>query len=249
MTVPSKLPGFFQNTIPKSGTHLLLQILLGIPDVTHDENKHIYEGTAKQVQTHYQVLRGAADNEMITGHIYHMPEWAAMFRQLQMKQIFMLRDLRDILVSFVHFVRTIPYPFSFADPNLPLKESYMQIIYGIPEIDYPHLADYYRLFLGWMDEPGVCTVTYEDLMRSQASRRATIKKIAEYLWEGRTPPISIEQMVDRMEGNINPSGSPTFREGRIGGWEKAFDNEIKDAFKEVAGDLLIELGQAKNKDW
>ncbi|MBD0381603.1 sulfotransferase domain-containing protein [Paenibacillus sedimenti] len=249
MTTPTPLPGFFMNTIPKSGTHLLLQILLGMPDITHDEFKHMYEGTREQVEKHSQVLRQAAGNEMITGHIYHMEPWADMFRQLQMKQIFMIRDLRDTLVSFVHFVRTIPYPFSFADPNLPLKESYMQIIYGIPEIEYPNIADYYRLFLSWKDEPGVCTVTFEDLMVSHASRRAAIKRIAEYLWEGRTTPIPMEQMIDRMEANIDPQSSPTFRQGRIGGWQKAFDADIKAAFKEVAGELLIELGQAKNMKW
>lgn len=43
--------------------------------------------------------------------------------------------------------------------------------------------------------------------------------------------------------------SSFFRKGVAGDWQNAFTEEDKRIFKEMAGDLLIELGYEKDKDW
>lgn len=79
------------------------------------------------------------------------------------KMILMIRDLSDTLVSFAHNVRTFPYPFSFADPKLPL-----QIIYGIPEIEYPNIQ---TIIVGFWagGYHTVYNISFEDLMESPSS--------------------------------------------------------------------------------
>lgn len=244
------LPPFLLNSIPKSGTHLILQIIKGIPHITHDPEKHLYEGMKGQVESHYRLLKDAALNECVSGHVYCFSEWSNMFAKLNMKMIFLSRDLRDILVSFVYFVRSLPnQSHSIANPEINLKHSMQILINGIPEISYPNIADYYRYFLTWMKQMNVLTVTYEDLILSEQSRMKTIQRIINFLWEGLAPPVHLDQMLKMMEESIDPQESPTFRKGKIGGWRDEFNEEIKDAFKAVAGDLLIELGYEKDYNW
>ena len=58
-----------------------------------------------------------------------------------------------------------------------------------------------------------------------------------------------QQILDSLEGSINPSRSPTFRSGKTGEWRKHFTPEHKKIFKDVAGELLIRLGYEKDTDW
>ena len=43
--------------------------------------------------------------------------------------------------------------------------------------------------------------------------------------------------------------SSSYRRGRVGDWRNEFTPEIKDLFKEHAGDWLVKLGYEKNNDW
>ena len=44
-------------------------------------------------------------------------------------------------------------------------------------------------------------------------------------------------------------GTWSFRKGSIGSWKQYFTQEHKQAFKEVAGQLLIDLGYEKDLNW
>lgn len=51
----------------------------------------------------------------------------------------------------------------------------------------------------------------------------------------------------RRRGEEDPSSF--FRKGVAGDWRNVFTEEDKDVFKEVAGDLLVDLGYEKDRDW
>ena len=51
---------------------------------------------------------------------------------------------------------------------------------------------------------------------------------------------------------MNPMESHTFvkgGKGKKGGWKNFFQEEHKQAFKKIAGDLLIELGYETDLNW
>jgi hypothetical protein len=253
--VTDQLPPFIMNSIPKSGTHLLKQMLKSIPHTRHNPYNEFYEGYPHDLQKHYHQLRQMKPNEFGAGHIFYSKEWANMLKQLGMKHIFLSRDPRDIIVSFTHFI-VEKYPYHplhdyFKEDLKTNKQRYLCLIHGVKKekVKYPSIDEWIGRFKKWIKDPNTLSITFEDLMNSPDSRTQTITTITNYLWKGLHPPVSIPQMVSIMERNMAPDQSLTFRSGKTGNWKHEFDNETKEAFKKVTGNLLIELGYEKNQHW
>ena len=59
-----------------------------------------------------------------------------------------------------------------------------------------------------------------------------------------------EAIAAMVEGSQNTDASPTFREGKTGGWREAFTDRHKRLFKESdAGGWLVRLGYEENDNW
>lgn len=250
-----QIPGFLLNSVPKSGTHLMKQILLGIPNITHNPEHAFYEGLRDNDHENFQKLSQIKPNTFAAGHVYYSKEWAGMLRQLGIKHIFIIRDLRDIVISYTHFI-VDKYPYhplrEYMTKQLKTpKERYMTLIQGIKlkELSYPNIAEWYASFHGWLNDPNVFILTFEELMSSAESRRQALTRIAHFLWAGQTPPIGIPTMVQRMNANIKPASSITFRTGKIGNWKSEFDQELKTTFKKIAGHVLIQNKYEVNYHW
>jgi sulfotransferase 6B1 len=59
----------------------------------------------------------------------------------------------------------------------------------------------------------------------------------------------LDEAVATLSASMDPKRSPTFRQGKSGGWRKHFTPEIRDLFKQTAGQLLIDLGYEKDLNW
>lgn len=249
-----ELPPFFLNSVPKSGTHLLKQALQGIPQIKHDPKNELYEGYLNQIDNHRKILSELKPNEFAAGHIYFSTEWAKMIQTLNMKQIFIYRDPRDVVISYVHFIMD-KYPYHPLYPylqKLPTdKERFLTFINGVEfnGLKYPNIKDWYNRFVGWHITKNTLSIRYEDLVNNDLQRKNTFKTIMEFLWEDMQPPVSIRIMIQSMERNSDPKKSFTFRSGKTGNWQQEFDQEVKEAFKSVAGQVLIDLGYEENLDW
>jgi hypothetical protein len=253
--VTDPLPPFIMNSIPKSGTHLLKQMLKSIPHVRHNPYNEFYEGYPRDLQRHHHQLRQMKSNEFGAGHIFYSPQWAKMLKQLGMKHIFLSRDPRDIIVSFTHFI-VEKYPYHplhayFKEDLKTDKQRYLSLIHGvkIDKINYPNIREWIGRFQPWLQDPNTLSITFEDFMDSPESRIQTVTTIANYLWKGLRPPVSIPHMVSIMERHMTPTQSLTFRSGKIGSWKHEFDEETKESFKKITGNLVIELGYEKNQQW
>jgi len=58
-----------------------------------------------------------------------------------------------------------------------------------------------------------------------------------------------EALRHAIEERLFSSASPTFRIGQIGGWRNHFDADLREMFKEAAGDVLIKYGYETDNRW
>ena len=260
-------------SFPKSGTHLLDQILLGFSKVAPFSRRlHSfyaeYEGESGRKRAPEQALAwldSLGPRDIASAHLFARPDVLARVNTPAFIPYFIFRDPRDIVVSHVFYVTDMEarhvhhnYYTSLPDFDSRLKVS----ILGRPDsgarpersrrVEFPDIAQRYAPYLGWLEQPSVMKIHFEDLINDRA---ATLNRILDHFLARvplhlLSPKGAPRQLIlDALESSINPGKSPTFRSGRTGEWEKHFTEEHKRTFKDVAGDLLIKLGYEKDNDW
>ena len=259
VSAPAALPALLGISFPKSGTHLLDQILLGFANVApYAKRVHSfyaeYEGESGKKREPEQALAwldSLRPRDIASAHLFARPEAVARVCTPKFAPYFIFRDPRDVVISHVFYVTDMEarhvhhgYYQSLPDFNARLKVS----ILGRPDagIEFPNIADRFEPYLGWLNRPEVLTIHFEDLIHARA---ATLTSIMNHLLS-RVPLQAPRQLIlDSLEASINPTKSPTFRSGKTGEWKKHFTEEHKKIFKEVAGDLLVKLGYEKGREW
>ncbi len=259
LTPQNGWPILLSISFPKSGTHLLDQILLGFSKVApfslrlHSFYAE-YEGESGLKRAPEQAidwLDSLRPRDIASAHLFSRPEAADRLIQPRFVPYFIFRDPRDVVVSHVFYVTDMEahhvhhdYYQSLSDFGARLKVS----ILGRPELDieFPNIAERFAPYLGWLDHPEVMKIHFEDLVNS---RTAALNKIIDHFLARVPLTISRETIFDSLESSINPKKSPTFRSGKTGEWKKYFTDEHKKIFKDVAGDLLVRLGYESNNNW
>jgi hypothetical protein len=256
---PQDLPVLLGISFPKSGTHLLDQILLGFARVApYSRRLHSfyaeYEGESGIKRAPEQALAwldSLGPRDVASAHLFARPEAVARVCSSKFVPYFIFRDPRDVVVSHVFYVTGIEehhvhheYYLSLPDFDSRLNTS----ILGIPDanIEFPDIAERFKPYLDWLNHPEVLTIHFEDLIHDRA---AALTRIMDHCLSRVPLHASRELILDSIESSINPSRSPTFRSGKTGEWKQYFTDEHKKIFKNVAGDLLIRLGYEKNLDW
>jgi sulfotransferase 6B1 len=246
-------------SFPKSGTHLLDQILLGFAKVAPFAKRvHSfyaeYEGESGRKRAPEQALAwldALRPLDIASAHLFARPETVSRVTSSGFVPYFIFRDPRDVVVSHVFYVtdmeaRHVHHDYYQALPDFDARLKASILGRSDADIEFPDIAERFAPYLGWLDRPEVLTIHFEDLIHARA---VTLKRIMEHLLV-RTPlSASREQILDAMESSINPGKSPTFRSGKTGEWKKYFKDEHKKIFKEAAGGLLIRLGYEKKNDW
>jgi hypothetical protein len=246
-------------SFPKSGTHLLDQSLLGFSRVAPFSRRlHSfyaeYEGESGRKRETEQAVRwldSLRPRDIASAHLFAHPEVVARVCLPAFVPYFIFRDPRDVVVSHVFYVTEMEpkhvhhaYYQSLPDFDARLKVS----ILGRPgaEVEFPNISGRFAPYLGWLDQPTVMTIHFEDLIHDRAG---TLNRIIDHFL-ARVPlhaPRGL--LLESLETSINPGKSPTFRSGKTGEWKKYFTDEHKKVFKEVAGDLLIKLGFETDQNW
>ncbi|WP_286230706.1 sulfotransferase domain-containing protein [Neobacillus mesonae] len=249
------LSPFLLSSVPKSGTHLLHQLLIGMPDVfmdINDESKKFFLSIGmnqrKKLIDHRNRLKKLSANEFGFGHVVFSNQYAALLQELNMKHVFIYRDPRDVLVSLSYFIKDLwvdhPLHFAFNTKYLTTKSRMLVLLRKGKLPFYRGYEPYYR----WSNHKNTFSLSYEDLMISKESREQKLRDLVNYLWED-SPPIPLNDIINKMEQNIDPKSSYTFRKGKIGNWKDEFDDEMKQIFKKQAGQLLITYGFEKDNNW
>ena len=255
----SDLPVLLGISFPKSGTHLLDQILLGFGNVApYAKRVHSfyaeYEGESGVKRVPEQALQwldSLRPRDVASAHLFARPEAVSSVISPRFIPYFIFRDPRDVVVSHVFYVTEMEsrhvhhgYYQSLPDFDTRLKVS----ILGRPDagVEFPNIAERFAPYLGWLDQPQVLTIHFEDLIQDRVQ---ALNRIIDHFL-ARVPLQSSRQLIiDSLESSINPTKSPTFRSGKTGEWKKHFTDEHKQIFKDVAGELLIRLGFETNLAW
>lgn len=246
-------------SFPKSGTHLLDQILLGFNRVAPFSRRlHSfyaeYEGESGRKRSPEQALawlKSLRPGDVASAHLFARDESVKCVSSAAFVPYFIFRDPRDVVVSHVFYVTDMEaqhvhhaYYQSLPDFNARLNVS----ILGRPDtsIEFPNIADRFAPYLAWLDQPSVMSIHFEDLI---SDRAAMLNRIIDHFLTRVPLNAPRELILEGLESSINPRRSPTFRSGKTGEWKKHFTEEHKKIFKNVAGDLLIRLGYEKDQDW
>ena len=248
-------------SFPKSGTHLLDQILLGFSKVApFSKRLHSfyaeYEGESGRKRSPAQALAwldSLRPGDIASAHLFAREEVAKRVCTPAFVPYFIFRDPRDVAVSHVFYVTDMEARHVHHDyyQSLPDFDARLRVsILGRPEadIEFPNIADRFAPYLGWLDQPCVMKIHFEDLIHD---RPGTLNRISDHLL-ARALPLKgkpRQLILEALESSINPKRSPTFRSGKTGEWKKYFTEEHKKIFKEAAGDLLIRLGYEKDNHW
>jgi hypothetical protein len=246
-------------SFPKSGTHLLDQILLGFSKVAPFSTRlHSfyaeYEGESGLKRAPEQALAwldSLHPLDIASAHLFSRPEVLVRVTLPAFVPYFIFRDPRDVVVSHVFYVTEMEehhvhheYYASLPDFGSRLKTS----ILGLPDskMEFPDIAGRFAPYLNWLNHPEVMTIHFEDLIED---RSAALNCIIDHFLRRVPLRLPRELILESLEASNNPSKSPTFRSGKTGEWKKHFTEDHKNAFKEVAGDLLVILEYEKNNDW
>jgi hypothetical protein len=249
-------------SFPKSGTHLLDQILLGFNRVAPFSRRlHSfyaeYDGESGRKRAPEQALAwldSLRPRDVASAHLFARPEVISCVSSPAFIPYFIFRDPRDVVVSHVFYVTVMEARHVHHDyyTSLPDTDSRLKVsILGRPDADveFPDIAARFAPYLGWLEQASVMKIHFEDLINDRA---ATLNRILDHFL-ARVPlsPKGTPRQVilDALESSIDPSRSPTFRSGKTGEWKKYFTEEHKKIFKDSAGDLLVLLRYEKDNDW
>lgn len=252
-------PPIFGNSKPKSGSHLLLQILNGFTKIM--PYKYV---EAEPVRTIEKEGRRKTEAEILSelkrippgvvgwGYVEASPENVAFLCQPSRVNYFMYRDPRDMLVSQVFFATDMHEEHGMHEFYKSLPDFGERLKVAITGIDRDGLymvgvRQRYAAVFEWLEQEHVMCIRFEDLIHN---RDATLDAMLDEVESvGYKIPTPRETALSILVKAIQPKKSRTFRSGKTGGWREHFTEEYKDLFKDVTGDLLVKLGYEKDNDW
>ena len=252
-------PPIFANSKPKSGSHLLLQVMNGFTRVMPykyvdaDPVRTIEkDGRRKTKEEVLDELKHVPAGVIGWGYVDATEENASFLTSDGRVNFFIYRDPRDMLVSQVFFATDMHEEHGMHDYYNSLPDFAARLNVAITGIDRDGLKmvsvkQRYEGVFDWLKQKNTMCIRFESLINN---RDATLMSMLDEVGStGYKIPTPREKALSILVDAIQPKKSHTFRSGKTGGWREHFSNEHKKLFKDVAGDLLVRLGYEKNNDW
>lgn len=255
----AQTPSVLGNAMPKSGSHLISQVIQGLPQigpfvnpgwmpVTRAEDNSKLDDAATLA-----ILERMQPGDVAYGYVQARPPFLEVLTRPGRATIFVYRDPRDMIISHV-FYATQMHPGHgmhkyYTQVLRTMEERIQAAIQGVeePGAELSSVRLKYESYLGWLDQPAVLSLRFEDLI---LNREQALNRLLDYLEErGFKPVLPRPQAIQALMQAIAPKKSGTFRKGQPGNWREYFTAANKEQFKQVAGDLLLRLGYEQDENW
>ena len=254
-----EVPPIFGNSKPKSGSHLLLQVLAGFTRimpyayVDAEPVRTITKDGRRKTQEEILSELGRIPKGVIGwGYVEATVENVALLCKPGRVNYFVYRDPRDMLVSQVYFATDMYEEHGMHDYYQSLPDFGERLKAAITGVDHDGLKmvsvkQRYEGVFQWLEQPNVLCIRFEDLINN---RDRTLSAMLDQVEKtGYKCPTPREASLAVLTRAIQPKKSRTFRSGKTGGWREEFSDEHKKLFKDVAGDLLVRLGYEPSNNW
>ena len=267
------------NSVPKSGTHLLVRLLtlLGFQQTDFGGiRSHLVSGPFSPIKRLLRArgpekviigvvspqqigrrwlarrLSRLPDGCFITAHCIYTPELAGLFREEKLRVACILRDPRDVAVSQLHHIKQRTQHFAH-EVFVALPSDRERLLFSIRGGELGGRT------LQSLDE------RYRQFWEWERDPNAVMVKFEELVGpQGGGSTEAQRRTVERVAEHVGLKTDErtmhlvekelfgvgrTFRKGQSGGWRSEFTDEHVRATKEVAGPLLVELGYETDLDW
>jgi hypothetical protein len=241
-------PPIFGNSKPKSGSHLLLQILNAYTKimpyryVDAEPVRTIQRDGGRRLSDDILAgLKRVPVGVIGWGYVEATPENVSFLASSGRVNYFIYRDPRDMLVSQVFFATDMHEEHGMHAYYKSLPDFGARLNVAITGIDHDGLymvsvKQRYEGVFQWLEQKNVMCLRFEDLIND---RDATLSAMLDEVEKtGYQVPTPREKALAVLTDEIQPRKSHTFR-----------TEEHKKLFKDVAGDLLVRLGYEKDNDW
>ncbi|OGO38372.1 MAG: hypothetical protein A2W35_03945 [Chloroflexi bacterium RBG_16_57_11] len=258
-TALQSTPAVLGNAMPKSGSHLINQVVQGLPRLGPFVNPGFPPVNRDEVNDKLPDAAVLANlsrmrpGDLGYGYIKACQPFVSLLTQLGRATIFVYRDPRDMLVSHVFYATQMHTGHGmhryYTETLQTMEQRLNAAILGVdePGAELSPIRARYEGYLAWLEQPAVLCLRFEDLV---LDRPAALGCIMDYLVQrGFNPRLPRHQEIAILEQAIAPKKSGTFRKGQPGSWREHFTEANKAVFKEQAGDLLIRLGYEKDYRW
>ena len=242
---------FLACCVPKSGTILLRNILLSIlgDDLIIPSNYF----KIPLVTAEYIMAIPNLTNRIYFGHIWHSENVANKLSSIP--KIVLIRDPRDNVVSYAHFLDGIakdvfgPHPY-WNEKDWDDKISSMIFGLNSPVATYPSVYNSYLNYgLKWLG-PNTFLVRYEDIIGTNfGGNYATAIKTMKSLMEFIGVEIDEDTLARKISQGSDPGKSQTFRLGGKGKWSQEFKPQHVTQMKAAAHNLVSTLGYEVDENW
>jgi sulfotransferase 6B1 len=255
----SQSPAVLGNAMPKSGSHLIIQVLQGLPKLgafvnpgfppvnRSQDNRKL---TQAEILANIQRMRSG---DIGYGYIGCEEPFKSALTRPGMASIFVYRDPRDMVISQVFYATEMNQKHGmhqYYTENLhTMEERINAAIQGVeePGSTLSSIRARWDHYYGWFQTPEILCLRFEDLI---LNRNAALEALLDYLGlRGFTAQPSRPHALKLLNQAIEPKRSGTFRKGKPGNWREHFTESNKTIFKETSGDLLIRLGYETDNDW
>lgn len=248
-------PPLLVNSVPKSGTHLLQQVVSVLPQLNDWGNfwatqpsLTLRERSGKEMA---KKIMSVAPGELVCGHLFYSDEVCEALAERNVISLFVYRDPRDVAVSEAYYLANMNkwHRMHKEYKNAAETDRLLLSICGSkrrPDLQ-PDIRERYEKYVRWIHHPSVYAVSFEALV--SGDKEKIVRDIFTHINARTNKDMDVDALTHKALEAIQPKRSHTFRRGESGGWRRDFDDRAKSIFKEVTGDLLVSLGYETSSDW